>query len=70
MGWSGGGRTSALASEGDRSQARIEGVEIGGVGGDDRLLGSASADDHVNVSDVFGAAGGQEPADMRGVDPV
>ena len=52
---------------GDQPDGGVQGAQVCGVGGDDRLVAAAGADHYVGVGSVGGSAGCQQPADVRGV---
>lgn len=57
-------------SERDRSNRRVEGAEIVGIGRDDVLFAAARTDHHMGINDVRRSARCEEPADVGRIHPV
>ena len=63
-------RGSSDWSDHDQPDAGVEDPEVIGVGGDDPLGCSTGAHHHVGIDDIGGTAGGEETADVDGVDAI
>jgi hypothetical protein len=57
-------------SHGKNLECRVEAAPVVGIGRDHPLVRTTCAHDHVRIDDVGGATGGEQPADVGGVDAV